>query len=119
MFVVPAWTGISAQDSERKSPEEIAIEWVSKMETQLELEPHQTFYADSILTHDYRAWMDEIEELQKSGASESSLYLSIKQKWDNRIDSAMMNILSPEQFVNYQKMMGRYKKPKKSKKSNK
>ncbi len=109
------WTGIGAQEKE-KSPEEIALELVNKMETQLELEPHQTFYADSVLTHDYRCWMDEIEEIHKSGASESSLYESIKKKWEARIDSAMVLILSPDQFENFLRMMGRYKKPKKNRK---
>lgn len=98
-----------------KSAEELAIEQANKMETQLKLEPHQTFYVDSILCHDYRAWMDEMDELRTSGVQEQTVYLSIKDKWNAIIDSALVKILTPTQWTEYLKMTGKYKKPKKEK----
>jgi len=108
-----------AQDQKMKSPEEIAIDMVNKMESELKLEPHQTFYVDSVLTHDYREWMDAMEKLQKAGVQEASVYSAVKEEWSVKIDSALFKILTPEQFIGYQKMTGTYKKSKKDKKAGK
>jgi len=107
---------LHAQEQKEKTPEERATEMVNKMEEVLALEPHQTFYVDSILTHDYRAWMDELEKYQKQGVQEGSVYVAVKDKWDAKIDSALAKVLTPEQFVEYQKLVGKYKKSKKNKK---
>jgi len=108
-----------AQDQKLKSPEEIAIDMVNKLESELKLEPHQTFYIDSVLTRDYRGWMDEMDALQKSGIQETNVYTAVKEKWSAKIDSALVKILTPEQFTGYQKITGTYKKPKKDKKAGK
>jgi len=105
----------NAQEQKMKSAEELAIEMVNKMETQLKLEPHQTFYIDSILCHDYRSWMDEIDGLQRSGVQEPTVYLSVKDKWQANIDSSLVKILDADQWIEYLKMTGKYKKPKKEK----
>jgi len=116
VLLIFASTVAYAQNQEEKTPEEMAIELVNKMETQLNLEPHQTFYADSILCHDYAEWVAEIKKMQAGGITERTVYQQIKDKYDARIDAALQKILTPEQFIEYQKMMGKYKKPKKGKK---
>ncbi len=115
LLMFTAYTA-SAQNQQEKSPEEMAVELVNKMETELKLEPHQTFYVDSILCDNYVQWVAEIKKMQAAGVSERTVYQQIKDRWDSHIDSALVKILTPEQFLGYQKMMGKYKKPKKGKK---
>lgn len=106
----------SAQNQPEKSPEDMAVELVNQLEEKLALEPHQTFYIDSILCHDYALWMGEIKKMQAAGVSERTVYEQIKSKWDAHIDSALVKIFTPGQYIEYQKTMGKYKKPKKGKK---
>lgn len=106
----------SAQNQGEKSPEEMAAAMVTKMEDHLNLEPHQAFFVDSIFCHDYTLWMDEIHKMREAGVQEITVYQQIKTKWDAHMDSALVRVLTPEQFTEYQKMVGRYKKPKKEKK---
>jgi len=110
-------TSVSAQENgKEKSPEEVAQDMVTKMESQLALEDNQIFFVDSILSHDYREWTDEAKAMQASGVQEVSVYTSIKNKWNNQIDSSLKRILTEEQYIGYLKMTGQYKKPKKNKK---
>jgi len=118
-LIILATASCYAYSQEMKSAEEIAIEMVNKMETQLNLEPHQTFFVDSVLCHDYRAWMDENEDLRNAGVQEPTVYISIREKWQAHIDSSLVKILNPDQWTEYLKMTGKYKKPKKDKKSGK
>lgn len=118
-LIILGMASFHAFSQEMKSAEEIAIEMVNKMETQLKLEPHQTFFVDSVLCHDYRAWMDENDNLQKSGVQEPTVYLSIREKWNAHIDSSLIKILTPDQWTEYLKMTGKYKKDKKDKKTGK
>lgn len=116
VLLMSAANTASAQNQNEKTPEEMALEVVNKMETQLKLEPHQTFYVDSILCHDYAGWVEESQKMQDAGVTERTVYQQIKDKWSSKIETALEKVLTPEQFIEYKKMTGTYKKPKKGKK---
>lgn len=107
------------QEEKQKTPEEIAAEQTNKIEIDLKLEPHQTFYVDSILSRNYRGLTDEIEQMKKSGAQEYVLYKQIQEKWTAKIDSALHKVLTEEQWYKYLKNQGKLKKEKKKDKKDK
>ena len=90
-------TALKAQEQEeQKSPEEMALEEADRLEEMLVLQPHQTFYIDSILQHDMRALHDELQQLQMSGTREYVAFKQVRDKWIARIDSAYKKVLTEE-----------------------
>ena len=60
LAVLTSATVLRAQnEEEEKTPEDMATEEANRLERLLKLEPHQTFFIDSILQHDMRAMHDE------------------------------------------------------------
>ena len=90
------------EDEEKKLYEMIQTE-VSKLEETLELESWQVFYVDSILKHNFPAMREEFEQLSKQKVSNSSLYMSVQDKWLEKTDSAYMKIFTKEQWAAYLK----------------
>ena len=76
---------------------------VEKLESSLKLEDWQTFYADSILTHDYHALQAELDALQEAKVSNTDLYTQASDKWADRIYEAMHKIMNEEQWEKYLK----------------
>lgn len=95
------------QQEEEKTPEEIAMEEADRLEEMLELEPHQTFYIDSILQHDMRAMHDELQMLQYSGTREYTAFQQVRDKWVSQIDSAYRKVLTNYQWMVYQRSLGK------------
>lgn len=99
---------IMAQNQEdEKTPEELALEEADRLEELLKLEPHQTFYIDSILQHDMRAMHDEMQFLQSSGTKEYTAFQQVRDKWLSRIDSAYVKVLTEYQWLEYRKFSGK------------
>ena len=103
-------TIFAQQQQEEKTPEEIATEEADRLEKLLKLEPHQTFFIDSVLQHDMRAMYDEMQLMKQSGTQEFIVYQRIKEKWGNRIDSSYMNILTEKQWLEYLRSTNRMTK---------
>ena len=103
-------TIFAQEQQEEKTPEEIATEEADRLEKLLKLEPHQTFFIDSVLQHDIRAMYDEMQLMKQSGTQEFIVYQRIKEKWGNRIDSSYMNILTEKQWLEYLRSTNRMTK---------
>ena len=69
----------------------------------LDLEDWQVFYVDSILKHNFPAMREEFEQLSKQKVSNTSLYMSVQDKWLEKTDSAYMKIFTKEQWAAYLK----------------
>mgnify|MGYP007069867446 CR=1 FL=1 len=93
---------MSPEEKEKKLDEFIQKQ-VEKLESSLKLEDWQTFYADSILNHDYRALQEELNALQESKVSNSDLYTQASDKWAERIYNSMRKIMNDEQWNKYLK----------------
>ena len=69
----------------------------------LDLEYWQVFYVDSILKHNFPAMREEFEQLSKQKVSNTTLYMSVQDKWLEKTDSAYMKIFTKEQWAAYLK----------------
>lgn len=74
-----------------------------RLQRVLDLEYWQTFYVDSTLKHDFPAMMADYEKLRASKVSNSSLYMDVRDKWMERIDSTYKTIFTEEQWTAYLK----------------
>ena len=109
---------MSPEEQEKKMAEFIQKQ-VERFESSLKLEDWQTFYADSILNHDYRAMQDELKALSESKVSNSDLYTKVGDKWAEQIYNSMHAILNETQWQKYLKMgAGREKKARDKRKTN-
>ena len=100
LAVLTSTTVLHAQnEEEEKTPEDMATEEANRLERLLKLEPHQTFFIDSILQHDMRAMHDEIEALRTSGTQEYTAYKQVQDRWVNQIDSSYRKILTEYQAI--------------------
>ena len=82
---------------------EQAEQEADRLQRLLELEDWQTFYVDSTLKHDLPAIMDEYAKLQAAKVSNTSLYVGVRDKWMERIDSTYRTIFTDEQWAAYLK----------------
>ena len=78
-------------------------EEADRLQRVLDLEDWQVFYVDSILKHNFPAMREEFEQLSKQKVSNSSLYMSVQDKWLENTDSAYMQLFTKEQWAAYQK----------------
>ncbi|HIT48484.1 MAG TPA: hypothetical protein IAC34_03205 [Candidatus Coprenecus stercoripullorum] len=106
----------SAQQ-EIKSPEEMASEEATRLESLLSLEPHQTFFIDSVLAHDTKMMYEEMKALQKDGVMEETVYRQIRDKWTESINRAYREILTDTQWIAFLKSQGKFKEARKAAKS--
>lgn len=95
---------MSAQEQpEPPDMTELAEKEADRLQRLLNLEDWQVFYVDSTLKHDFPAMNDELMELQAAKVSNASLYISVQDKWFERIDSAYRNIFTSVQWESYLK----------------
>lgn len=104
------------QQEPPKSIQEVAIEEALRLERILKLEPHQAFYIDSILQHDMQAMDTEMQELRSAGINDFRNFETIRKKWLEQVKSSFQKVLTEEQYIEYLKEIGQYKKEKKKKK---
>ena len=74
-----------------------------KLQRVLDLEYWQTFYVDSTLKHDLPAIMADYAKLQAAKVSNTALYMDVRDKWMERIDSTYRTIFTDEQWAMYLK----------------
>lgn len=95
---------LAAQEPEKpKEIWEMAEEEADRLQRVLELEDWQVFYVDSTLKHDYQELTTEIQKLQESKVSNTSLYLELQDKWMDRIDETYRRIFTDVQWAAYLK----------------
>ncbi len=119
LFMLSSTLVFAQQQQEEKEPEELAYEKAQELESLLKLEPHQTFFVDSILQHDMRALHDEFMDLRASGTQDHYVFQQVRDKWNAQIDSAFHKVFTDEQWYEYLKMSGKLPKEAKKKRSKK
>lgn len=103
-FLAAVPSAVSAQEQqEPPTVEELAAKEAERLESLLDLEYWQVFYVDSTLQYNFQAMKDELEALQKSKVSNTSLYIAVQDKWMEKIDSTYMRIFNEEQWKSYLK----------------
>ena len=84
---------------------------VEEYERTLQLEDWQSFYADSILTHNIEERNKEIEALASNKVANYDIYTMVGDKWEEETYNAFRRILTDEQWKKYLKSgAGRAKK---------
>lgn len=105
----------AAQDDEARKQEKQLYEYidkeVSRLTNTLNLEDWQTFYVDSIMTHDYLAMQQELASLSMKKVGNSEMYLDVQYKWLDKMYYAYEAIFDKQQWAKYLKSgAGRDKK---------
>ncbi|NLZ19106.1 MAG: hypothetical protein GXY24_02380 [Bacteroidales bacterium] len=70
---------------------------------QFGLEVWQTFYVDSILTHDYEAMRQELKDMQAAKMSNADAYTRVQDKWYEQMYNSIQKVLDEEQWAKYLK----------------
>lgn len=94
---------VSAQDDGNKTLRDMAEETADALARQLNLDDAQIYRVDSTLMHDYTQMTVELEQLKRSKASNSELYIRVSDKWACTIDSTFQKLFTPEQWKKYMK----------------
>lgn len=91
-------------EQEEKKIRENIEQMVLKYEESLNLEVWQTFYVDSILTHNYTSMMEESRALADNRVENYDLYQIISDKWEENTYNAFRKILDEDQWAKYLKL---------------
>ena len=92
-----------AEEEELKQLREVIDKTVAAYETQLRLEDWQSFYVDSILTHDYDALRLELKALREAKVSNVDIYQTTQDKWAEQIYNALQKVFDEDQWAKYLK----------------
>lgn len=92
-----------SEEEQLKQMRETIDRTVENYENLLDLEDWQTFYVDSILTHDYEAMRLELKGLQAAKISNSDVYQQIQDKWAEQIYVSMQKVFTEQQWQKYLK----------------
>ena len=106
MLLLPFLAGAQQPQGEEEQVKQMreAIDaTVENYEKLLDLEDWQTFYVDSILTHDYDALRLELRGLQAAKMSNADVYQQVQDKWAEQIYVALQKVLDEKQWAKYLK----------------
>lgn len=106
MLLLPFLAGAQQPQNEEeaaKQMREAINQSVENYERLLGLEDWQTFYVDSILTHDYEALRAELKGLQTAKISNADVYQQVQDKWAEQIYNAMQKVFDEQQWQKYLK----------------
>jgi len=92
-----------SDEEEQKQLREAIDRTVENYENLLELEIWQSFYVDSILTHDYDAMRLELKALRDAKVSNSDIYLQVQDKWNEQIHNSLSKVFNDAQREKYLK----------------
>lgn len=76
---------------------------VENYENDLKLEDWQVFYVDSILTHDFTALTEELQQMNKAKVENPDLYQMSQDKWMEQMYNAFRKVLDDKQWAKYLK----------------
>ena len=91
------------EEEELKQLREAVDKTVESYETLLYLEDWQSFYVDSILTHDYTELTRELKALREAKMSSSEVYMQVQDKWAEQIYVSLQKVFNEEQWAKYLK----------------
>ena len=94
---------LQAQEQQEPDMDAIILKQVDNLTNVYKLDDVQVFFVDSILTYNYHAMMDEMQEARKIGASNSETFQGISDKWMDATDKAFEKLFTEEQWAKYMK----------------
>lgn len=95
---------MSAQEGPEKPDLDKLIEQsIKSLDSYIHLDDVQLFFLDSIFQNNYNEMYAELELARQTGASNQDTYILISDKWMDRNDAAIKEILSDEQWAKYLK----------------
>ena len=102
---VMMFMGFSAYAQQQEQPDILqqAEMEADRLQRMLDLEDWQTFYVDSTLKHDYSAMLAEYQQFQKAKVSNASMYITVQDKWRDKIDESFRKFFTDEQWEAYLK----------------
>ena len=106
LLLLPLWAGAQqpqSEEEELKQMREAIDRTVDNYVNLLDLEDWQTFYVDSILTHDYNALREELKGLREAKISNSDTYQRVQDKWAEQVYNAFQKVFNEEQWAKYLK----------------
>ena len=92
-----------SEEEERKQLRQVIDQTVASYETQFGLEDWQSFYVDSILTHDYEALRIELKSLRDAKVSNADIYQVTQDKWAEQVYVSLQKVFTEEQWNKYLK----------------
>lgn len=95
--------GTKTPEQREKELYEAIEKQVEQLELQLELEPWQVFYVDSILTHDVMEMQKEFADMSAAKISNSDLFYDVQDKWAEQIYNSFHKVFNEEQWIKYEK----------------
>ena len=93
----------SEAEQEKELYEYIQTE-VDRLSESLDMEVWQVFYADSILTNNYKGMQLEMKKLGEAKVSNTDIYYAAQDKWMEATYQAFQKILNEDQWKKYCKM---------------
>ena len=93
---------LTPEQQEKKMRERID-EMVLRLEESLQLEVWQTFYVESILTHNYGEMSKELKALSENRVENADIYVLIQDKWEEASYQAFSKIFDEKQWATYLK----------------
>ena len=98
-----AWAQQQSEEEQIKQMRELIDRTVENYENLLELEDWQSFYVDSILTHDYEALRVELRGMQAAKMTNSDVYQQVQDKWAEQIYQSLQKVFDEKQWAKYLK----------------
>lgn len=107
LLLLPLWVWAQQQpqseEEEIKQLREAVDKTVESYESLLDLEDWQSFYVDSILTHDYDALRLELKALRNAKVANTDIYVQAQDKWAEQIYNSLQKVFNEEQWTKYLK----------------
>lgn len=107
LLLLPLWVWAQQQpqseEEEIKQLREAVDKTVESYENLLDLEDWQSFYVDSILTHDYDALRLELKALRNAKVANTDIYVQAQDKWSEQIYNSLQKVFNEEQWAKYLK----------------
>ena len=94
---------VQAQEPEEPDMIEIAENEADRLQNLLDLDGGQLFYVDSTLKHDYMAMREEMKRLEAAKVSNTSMYISVQDKWMEQMYQSYKKVFTEEQWNKYLK----------------
>ena len=91
------------EEEEIKQMREAIDATVENYEKLLDLADWQSFYVDSILTHDYEGLRLDLKEMRTAKMTNSDAYQMVQDKWAEKIYVALQKVFDEEQWAKYLK----------------
>lgn len=106
LLLLPLWAGAQqpqSEEEELKQMREAIDRTVDNYVNLLDLEDWQTFYVDSILTHDYEAMRQELKDMRDAKMTNTEGYQRVQDKWAEQVYNAFQKVFNEEQWAKYLK----------------